>query len=171
MANLDGFSLKGVGSVVSLSGSRRDDWNSPFFCFFDFFPFPSFSSTSLSTSVCSPVDLTFESPFSASSPEEEVPIDHILLCLTGSFSPTTWRVSRPELAVGLFSLSANVDCWAGVGEEGVWSKWTEELLVSVGEGGTAPFPFPLAGERREADCLGGVEWVVPTGDPAEVGIA
>ena len=47
--------------------------------------------------------------------------------------------------------------------------------MSVGEGGTAPFPFPLplplAGERREADCLGGVEWVVPTGDPAEVGIA
>jgi hypothetical protein len=167
MASRDGFSLNGVGSVVSVSGSRRLETISfSFFPFFPFLPFLSFSSSdSLSTRVCSPVDFTFRKSLFSSSPpaDDQVPTDDIRLCRPGVLSPT-FKVSLPLSAVGLLSLNANVDFWAA-GEPGMRAlfdasseKWTDELLVNVGEGGTAPAypPFP-EGERWEAEARGGVE--------------
>lgn len=115
MASTDGFSLKGVGSVVSFSGSSRLELNSPrfFFSFLLSFLFLPPLSDPSSTSVCSPVDLTFCKPrfsSSASPPaEDQVPTDHIRLCRTGSFSPITWRVSLPLSGPGWFSRKASDD--------------------------------------------------------------
>lgn len=131
MASVEGFSVKGAGSVVSLDGSRWETSSSlPFFFFFFLSP-----SSSESLSVGSTTERSRSLPF-----EDQVPMLHFRLCFDG-LSGTL----RLLLAV----VAPPASLWYDGGSWDVGDpsslKWTEELVVSVGEpGARAPW---LEGER------------------------
>lgn len=131
MASVEGFSVKGAGSVVSLDGSRWETSSSlPFFFFFFLSP-----SSSESLSVGSTTERSRSLPF-----EDQVPMLHFRLCFDG-LSGTL----RLLLAV----VAPPASLWYDGGSWDVGDpsslKWTDELVVSVGEpGARAPW---LEGER------------------------